>query len=367
MYLIDRRFFRYFDWITAGLLVLLSIIGLVFVYSATYKPELPYSLFFKKQMLGLCGAIIIFFACSCINYKTIMRWGYFGYLVCLLALAFTLIKGSIGMGGQRWINLGIFKVQPSELTKLLFPTAATFYFYTQRDVLACTFTEFLPLLSLLAIGCLLILKQPDLGTALVILFSGLTILWLAGLSRWFFSVLAVVSIIGSPLLWHTLKPYQQQRILVFLGYGERRKERYQIEQSQIAIGSGGLYGKGFLQGTQNKLHFLPEGRTDFIFSVMCEEIGFCGVLVILFVYLLLFARCFVIIGTVHSPFAQLLAAGLLLPVLFSALINIAMVTGLLPAVGIPLPLISYGLCNLWVTFAAFGVFNAISMSRFYVT
>ena len=152
---------------------------------------------------------------------------------------------------------------------------------------------------------------------------------------------------------------------MFLGYGDSKKERYQIEQSQIAIGSGGITGKGLLKGTQNKLQFLPESRTDFIFSVIAEETGFLGAMLILILFAILFFQCAWIIVTIKSPFVQLLALGLVLPIIISTFINIGMVMGLVPAVGIPLPFISYGLSNLWVNFASLGWFNAIAIRRFY--
>lgn len=294
-----------------------------------------------------------------------MRWGYFAYFAVVGLLVFTIIKGSIGMGAQRWVDLGFFKIQPSELCKLLFPAYATYYFYTEKDTLSFSFTQFLPALSVLLISFILILKQPDLGTALVLLFSGLIIIWLAGIHKRFFIYGGIFLLITAPLSWHMLKPYQKQRVMVFFGQGDSRKERYQIEQSQIAIGSGGILGKGLLKGTQNKLQFLPESRTDFIFSVIAEETGLAGALFIIFLFTVLFFQLLWVALSIKSPFVQLLALGLILPIIISTLINIAMVTGLMPIVGIPLPFISYGLSNLWVNFASLGWFNAIAIRRFY--
>lgn len=365
MFLIDRRYFRYFDWISFFLVAILTAIGLFFVFSATYKPEMPYSIFFKKQVFGIISGFVIYLLCSTTDFRTLMRWGYFAYFGIIGLLLFTIIKGTIAMGAHRWIDLGFFRVQPSELAKLLFPAYATYYFYTEKDTLSFTFNQFLPVLGILGLSFLLILKQPDLGTALVLLFAGLIMIWFAGMRKSFFIYGLIFFTVTTPLTWHLLKPYQQKRVLVFLGYGDSRKERYQIEQSQIAIGSGGIAGKGLLKGTQNKLQFLPESRTDFIFSVIAEETGFLGALLILFLFAILFLQCFWIIITIKSPFVQLLALGLVLPIIISTFINIGMVMGLVPAVGIPLPFISYGLCNLWVNFACLGWFNAIAIRRFY--
>lgn len=367
MFLLDRRYFRYFDWAGFFLMSLIAGLGLLFVFSATYKPEMPYSLFFKKQLFGICSGLLIYFVCSTQDYRYLMRWGYFLYFGVLGLLVFTIIKGSIGMGAQRWIDLGIVKAQPSELAKLLFPAFVAYYFQTQKDHFKHTFKDFIPMLAILGISALLIRKQPDLGTALILTFSGIFMFWFAGINKKFFLGLILISIIGAPLMWNFgLKDYQKKRIEVFLGEGDMRKERYQIEQSKIAIGSGGFFGKGYLQGTQNKLHFLPESRTDFIFSVLCEEWGFLGALLVLALYTCLFIHFFMIIKTIAAPHVQLLAFGLIIHIVISALINISMVLGLLPVVGIPLPLISYGVSSLWVTFASLGWFNNIAIRRFYM-
>lgn len=363
---IDRRYIRHFDWISFGITALLCIVSLLFVFSATYRPEIPYSLFFKKQLIGMVSGFCIYLLFCIPHYKTVMRWGYFGYIATLGLLVFTLLKGHVGMGAQRWINLGFIKLQPSELAKLLFPAFATYFFYTQKDSLDFSFKEFLPILGILGLSFLLILKQPDLGTALILLFSALTLFWLAGLNKKFFMYGALFVLCTAPLSWKVLKPYQKKRVLVFLGQGDSKKERYQIEQSKIAIGSGGMLGKGFLKGTQNKLRFLPEGRTDFIFSVICEEWGFLRALLVIILYVLLFCRMLWITTHIKNAFVQLLAIGLIIHIILSTIINIGMVIGLLPIVGIPLPLISYGLSSLWVTFASLGWFNGIAMRRFHI-
>lgn len=366
MFLIDRRYIRYFDWIGFFLIIAISTIGLLFVYSATYKPENPYSIFFTKQAFGILTGWVIYAIFCAVDYRTLMRWGYFAYLGVIGLLIFTIIKGSIGMGAQRWINLGFIKLQPSELAKLFFPAFTTYYFLGIDDTKRVTIADFLPILGILGISFLLILKQPDLGTALILVFSAAVLLWFAGLPRSFFIAGFISVIVCAPILWHFLKPYQKQRIAVFLGEGDVRKERYQLEQAKIAIGSGGTWGKGFLQGTQNKLLFLPESRTDFIFAVLCEELGFIGALFLLALFVFLFLRFFYIIYTINVPLVQLLATGLIIHIVISAVVNIGMVIGLLPVVGIPLPLVSYGVSNLWVTFASLGWFNGIAMRRFYI-
>lgn len=363
---VARRFLRYFDWVSFFLTTGLALIGLIFVFSATYRPEQPYSMFFKKQAIGICCGLCIYAFCSLIDYRSLLQWGYVIYGLTLGVLFFTILKGSIGMGAQRWINLGLFKAQPSELAKLFFPLFAIHYLYNHKESFTFSTREFIPLLAVLVLSFFLILKQPDLGTALVVMISGLLLLWLAGLDKRFFYYGFLGFVLTAPLSWHMLKDYQKKRVLVFLGQGAQNKERYQIEQSKIAIGSGGLWGKGFLKGTQNKLQFLPESRTDFIFSVICEEVGFMGALGLILLYLILFTRLLLITISLGKTLIQLLAFGLIIHIIISFFINIGMVTGLLPIVGIPLPLVSYGISNLWITCASLGWFNNITMHHYHL-
>jgi len=366
MQTIDHRYVKYFDWISFLLITIIASIGLLYVFSATYRPDIPYSIFFKKQLFGVISGIVIYWLCSLLDYRKALIWGYTAYIAVIGLLIITMIKGSVGMGAQRWIDLGFTKVQPSEFIKIFFPAFIVYYCCIKRDIINSNWKEYLPIIIPLFASGLLVLKQPDLGTAIVLMFSGLITLWLAGLSRKFFIVGACTLVLATPLLWTTLKPYQKQRIAVFLGQGDTQRERYQIEQAKIAVGSGGVTGKGILNGTQNTLSFLPEGRTDFIFAVLCEETGFLGALFVLLLYTILFVRlCWQLLGI--RPIApRLLAAGLIIPVVASTLINISMVLGLLPIVGIPLPLMSYGISQTWTTFACLGLFNSIIARRHYL-
>lgn len=366
----DRRYFRYFDWLSFFITLAILGLGLLFVFSATYKPEQPISIFFKKQFIGSCVGLGIYFFFCMTDIRKLSLWGYWGYFITLALLLYSMIGGWIAMGAKRWVSLYFFRFQPSELVKLFMPIFIASYFselelpkYYTRPVIP--FKDFLLPLGVLFFSFLLILKQPDLGTSLLVLFSGLILLWFIGIGRRFFLVMGIVGLIGAPVLWKCLKPYQQNRILVLFGYGDARKERYQVEQSKIAIGSGGIVGKGLLRGTQNKLEFLPEDHTDFIFSVVCEEFGFVGALMIILLYALLFSRLVFIIMQVGNFFEQIVALGLMIHILLSVCINISMVTGLLPIVGIPLPIFSYGLTNLWITLASLGWLNNIAIRRFY--
>lgn len=341
-------------------MTILSLGGLLFVFSATYTPEKPFSLFFIKQTLGVFVGIGIYFLCLIPDYRTIMRIGYNAYFGIIALLLFTLVKGSIGMGGKRWISLIFFKLQPSELTKILFPTFTVNYLHSHKKTIIYPLSLFFPILCMLGLSFFLVHKQPDLGTGLILLFSGLILCWLAGLHKKFFIYSFTISLLIAPLTWSMiLRDYQKNRILVFLGQGNKQKERYQIEQATIAIGSGGIFGKGLFNGTQNRLQFLPERRTDFIFAVLCEECGLFGALAVLFLYVIMLFHALLLIRKLNDIYAQLLASGLLLHIFLATIINIGMVLSIFPVVGIPLPLMSYGLSNLWTTFICLGLFQNI--------
>ena len=364
MFFVNRRFLCYFDWTNLFLLLILGGFSLTFIFSATYKIA-PFSIYFKKQLFAFISGLVIYFFCSFIDYRNLCRIGYWLYIFTIGLLAFTLIKGSVGMGAQRWINLGIIKFQPSELAKLFFPMFITHFFLNDKENNNPKFITYIIPILVLFLSFILVLKQPDLGTALILLFSGSFMLWFIGLKTKFFIYAGVAVLITAPISWHFLKPYQKKRILVFIGQGSAKKERYQIEQSKIAVGSGGFFGKGFLNGTQNRYSFLPESRTDFIFSVIAEETGFAGAILLLLLYLLLFLRLLWLINSICGFYPHLLCLGLLIPIIFSTIINIGMVLDLLPIVGIPLPFISYGITHIWTGFAALGCINSITCQRFF--
>jgi len=365
MWFIDPRYLRSFDWISFFIMLVLSSLGLLFVFSSTYHINEPYSLYFKKQLFGIITGVIIYFIFCWFDYRTLERTGYFLYFAIIALLLFTLVKGSIGMGAQRWMSLGFIKFQPSELAKLFFPAFFSYYLFTEEKIsFRSSLITLAPVLGVLALSFFIIAKQPDLGTALIVLFSGTALVWLAGMNKKFFMITILSCTLAAPVLWQCLKTYQRNRIMVFLGQGDSKKERYNLEQSRIAIGSGGLAGKGFLNSTQNQFMFLPASRTDFIFAVICEEWGFLGALILIFLYLLLFIRLFFVIASIKNVYAQLLGTGLIIHIVLSTLINMCMVIGLMPIVGIPLPFISYGVSNLWISFASLGWFNSIASRRF---
>jgi rod shape determining protein RodA len=363
------RTLRYFDWVSFALTCGLVLLGACFILSATYTPEVHYSLYFKKQVLGIGIGLCIYFFCTFFDHHKLLQGAYVTFYIIVFLLAYTLVAGFIGMGGRRWVSFYLFSFQPAELIKITLPAFLIMHGMKlepslKYKTMILPFKNALFALFMLALNFILIVKQPDLGTALVIFLSGLVMLWLCGLSRVFYISLFLLGGASAPILWHKLHPYQKQRVLVFLGQGSEKKERYHIEQSKIAIGSGGLAGKGFMKGTQNTLSFLPEDHTDFIFSVICEEWGFLGALLVITLLMLLFGRICFLLASLENIRLQILGIGLLLPIILSSAINIGMVMGALPIVGIPLPLISYGVTNLWITFASLGWIHNITIQRF---
>ncbi len=343
-------------------MLVLILIGLLSIFSATYIPEEGLSIFFKKQCIGVIIGFACYFFFAFFPMNRLMCWGAYLYIIVLFFLGYTILAGWIGMGAKRWVNLYFFRAQPSEAAKMFCPIFLGYYFDEVRRYSYHVFTPqrfifFVPPLCIIAVSALLIMKQPDLGTSLLVLIGSLICLWCAGLSRSFFITVATISLIASPVLWQQLKPYQKTRILVLLGYGDIKKERYQVEQSMIAIGSGGLYGKGLLNGTQNRFDFLPEDHTDFIFSIICEEWGFLGALVVLLLFGVLITRILFRVMLIQSFSEQIAAVGLMAHIFLSVCINIGMVNGILPVVGIPLPLLSYGLSNLLITMSTLGWLN----------
>lgn len=362
------RFLTNMDWFSFGLTVALSFLGLSFVFSSTYTPDLPFSIFFKKQLFGFIAGFAIYMIAANLHTRVIGILGYFGYFGALFLVFITLIKGGFAKGAQRWLSLGFMKFQPSELLKVSYPLFLGF-FIDLKGVLEREPGEAVPPsrltfpIAMLCLGFFLTFKQPDLGTAFVVLAIGVVLLWMAGLPTWFFVVAALLATSAAPIIWQHLRPYQQRRILTMMGHGEASRDRYQLEQAKISVGSGGVFGKGFLKGTQNKLSFLPEDHNDFIFAVVCEELGLVGALLVLLLFALLTARLFIIAAILPNLREQIAVIGIALTLVLSVLINTGMVIGLLPVVGIPLPLFSYGLTNLWVTLFGLGVANGMYAHR----
>ncbi|WVD65336.1 peptidoglycan glycosyltransferase MrdB [Orbus sturtevantii] len=291
------------------------------------------------------------------------KWAPYFYIICIIFLVVVDAFGDSSKGAQRWLNLGFMRFQPSELAKIAVPLMVA-KFINQEGCPPSLKTT-LQTLAIIAVPTLLVAMQPDLGTAILVAMSGIFIIFLAGIS-WKFIIAATLSI-GAfiPIMWYFLMhDYQRERVLtLFNPERDPLGKGYHILQSKTAIGSGGLWGKGWLKGTQSQLEFIPERHTDFIFSVIAEEFGFVGAIVLLVLFLCLIARGLVIASQSQSTFGRVLIGGLILVLFIYVFINIGMVSGILPVVGVPLPLISYGGSSLVVLMAGFGIMMSIHTHR----
>ncbi|WP_423187261.1 rod shape-determining protein RodA [Alishewanella sp. d11] len=341
-----------------GLIALMSY-GLLVLYSASGQSERMVEA--QLIRLGIAFAVMVGFAQ--INPQTIRRWSLPLFIVGTALLICVLLFGHVGKGAQRWLDLGFMKFQPSEIMKLAVPMAIAWFIASHN---------FPPRLSHLLVGflmcaipTLLIAKQPDLGTSLLIATAGIFVLFMAGMSWKIIAfVIALVSAFA-PILWMFLMhDYQRRRVLTFLNpESDPLGSGYHIIQSKIAIGSGGVDGKGWMQGTQSQLEFLPERHTDFIFSVLSEEFGLIGVLILLAIYLFIIGRGLIIAARAQDNYSKLVAASFTLTFFVYVFVNIGMVSGLLPVVGVPLPLVSYGGTSMVTMMAAFGIIMSVSTHK----
>jgi rod shape determining protein RodA len=308
-------------------------------------------------------ALIVMLFVAQIPPATYQKWAVPVYIIGILLLVAVLLFGHVGKGAQRWLDLGFTKFQPSEIMKLIVPIMIAWYISQYN--LPAKLSNIIIAFFLVLLPTLLIARQPDLGTSLLIASSGIFVIFLAGASWKLIIACAGLLSAFTPILWYLLmKPYQKQRVLTFLNpEQDPLGSGYHIIQSKIAIGSGGLQGKGWLQGTQSQLEFLPERHTDFIFAVFSEEFGLIGVTILLLVYLAITMRGLWIAVHAQNAFTKLLAGSITLTFFVYVFVNIGMVSGILPVVGVPLPLVSYGGTSKVTLMAGFGILMAISTHR----
>ena len=325
------------------LIIIVSIIGSMSVFSIYSTESGNFSFYTKNHLTRFLVFFSMFLVLSFVRVSFWYRQAYIFYIIGILLLLLVIFFGISASGSKRWINLFIMNLQPSELMKIAIIVCFARYYHRIQSSDIQSYKYLLQPIILLLIPCYLVITQPDLGTAILIAGSGLAIIWLAGLNLKYFIYSGLILLVSLPFVISILKPYQKSRILTFfnpdrdpLGAG------YQIIQSKIAIGSGGLLGKGFLQGTQSYLEFLPEKHTDFIFTLFSEEFGFVGSMVLILLYALLIYRIIRIGFSSRSFFAKLYCYGFASALFLYIFVNIAMVVGLLPIVGAPLPIMSYG-------------------------
>ncbi len=396
-----------FDIISLGLVIILIAVGCVAIYSATYSSDAGESDYFTRQLIWCSVGIITMLVVSFISIKFINRFAYWLYAISLLMLLLVLFIGRVGQGAERWLALGPIHIQPSEIAKLATILAVS-KFLSDKYADVNKIKYFAISIALILVPFLLIARQPDLGTALVFLALIIPLLYWAGLNWfniftivtpfltmilsfnfWAFMVLMLSIVlvlyisrrkmivlvavfllnigvgIATPNLWGQLRPYQQQRILTFVNPEKDPKGAgYQIIQSQVAIGSGGIWGKGYLKGSQTHLRFLPAQHTDFIFSVIGEEFGFIGSGLILIVVFLLIVRFIHIASNIRGQFESLTVIGITTVIFFHTVINIGMTIGMAPVTGLPLPFLSYGGSSLVANLIMIGVILNISRNYY---
>ncbi len=340
-----------------GLLILCSV-SLVILYSASGESDR----IIINQGIRMLIAFAVMFVVAQIRTDTLFRWSPSIFAVGLLLLFLVLLVGHTGKGAQRWLDLGIIRFQPSEIMKLAVPMMLAWVL--TRNTLPPKKLNLFYALLVLTVPAALILRQPDLGTTLMILMSGTLIIFLAGFAWRNIGVLLLCGAVSAPFLWQFLHEYQQRRILtLFDPWSDPLGAGYHSIQSMIAIGSGGAQGKGWGEGSQSQLEFIPERHTDFIFSVFSEEFGFIGVLMLVMLYLFITGRGLYIAYYTKDTYSRLLAGSLSMTFFFYVFVNIGMVAGLLPVVGVPLPLISYGGTSMVTLMAGFGILMGIHNQR----
>ncbi|MEJ2042401.1 MAG: rod shape-determining protein RodA [Reinekea sp.] len=338
-------------------LVALTGYGLFVLYSASGA---DWGAVYRQGARFLVGYLTLFIVAQ-FDPRHFQQWSGAAYIIGVVLLSAVLIIGTGAKGAQRWLSIpGLFRFQPSEIMKLAVPVIMAWYI--ARYSVPPRFKHILGSVILLAIPCMLILDQPDLGTSMLIAASGIFVIFLAGLSWQVIGSACVLAIGALPAMWiFVLREYQKQRVLTFLNpESDPLGAGWNIIQSKTAIGSGGIYGKGYLLGTQSQLDFLPESHTDFIIAVLSEELGFIGVMVLLSIYAIIVVRGILISIRGRDNFCRLLAGSLSLTFFIYIFVNIGMVSGLLPVVGVPLPLVSYGGTSIVTLMASFGILMSIS-------
>ncbi len=374
---IDRRLFKNFDWTLLTTALSIVVLGLPVMYSASFGKEGSGELF-NEHLLRLAAGLTIMLLVLMVDYHLISRWSYLFYALNLGALIFVAVSGIIGLGARRWLSLGPVVLQPSEMCKIVLILCLAYFLSRSRPTAEINGMELAITLGLVLFPLLLILEQPDLGTAVIVFLIYLTMILCHGFSRRTkihlagalagITLLAVVLYAaGVARLERFLKPYQIRRISVLFDPSlDPLGASYHITQSKIAIGSGGLMGKGFLNGTQNQLRFLPQQHTDFIFSVLAEEWGFLGVVLIIALYAILIMRGLQVAREARDRLGSLIAVGVTSLIFYHAVINIGMTVGYIPVVGLPLPLFSYGGSSFIVVMMGIGLLLNVRMRRFVI-
>jgi len=349
------------SWSFVLLVTLVCSFGFLTLYSAANGAIDPWA---SRQMMRFLVGMAVMLSVSMVDVRAWMRWSYTLYTVALVLLIAVEVRGSIGMGAQRWIDLGFIQLQPSEIMKITMVLALARYFHgaSYQDVGRPLFL--IPPLIMVLAPVAFVLKQPDLGTAMMLTLASGAMFFLAGVRMWKFAVLIASAAGAVPVAWQFMREYQRQRIITFMNpENDPLGSGYHILQSKIALGSGGVFGKGFMLGTQSHLNFLPEKQTDFIFTMLAEEWGMVGGVVLVAMYTLILVFGYGMSLRSRSQYGRLVGLGLTTTFFLYVFINIAMVMGLVPVVGVPLPLISYGGTAMLTLLFGFGVIMSVYIHR----
>ncbi len=349
------------NWGMILLLAATASVGFAMLYSAAGASMDPWA---SRQIMRFTVGFVMMFGVALVDMRYWRQLSYPAYAIGILLLVAVEFVGASGGGAQRWIDLGVMRLQPSEIMKISLVMALARYFHGVPAEETRRIHHLIVPVALVALPVALVVRQPDLGTALVLAMIGGAMLWLAGVAIWLFALVGGAALAAIPVAWQFLHNYQRARILTFLNpENDPLGSGYHILQSKIALGSGGILGKGFLQGTQSHLNFLPEKQTDFVFTMLAEEFGLLGGMGLLGLYVLLIVYGIAIALRARSHYGRLLAAGLTTSFFLYVFINIAMVMGLIPVVGVPLPLISYGGTAMLTVLLSFGLLMSIHQSR----
>lgn len=355
-----RRNWRHFDWLLLAAILALSIYGIVMISSAVQgDPEL--TSYPQRQVIFLVAGLLLMFAVAMFDYNFLGTLTIPIYIIVLVMLALVGVLGNTLFGAQSWLNFfGLFPIQPSELAKVVLALAVGKYLASHWDRMG-DFVTFLGALAIMAPLLLLVFLEPDLGTAIVLAVEGALILIAAGLRTRHIVISLVAGVALIPLFWSVLQEHQRSRILVFLDPAADPDSYFNVEQALVSVGSGGLLGKGYGQGTQNQLHFLRVRHTDFIFSVVAEEIGFIGAIIMLLLLLFVILRLWRIADRARDPFGMLIVTAIAAIILFQTVVNVGMNMGLIPVTGLPLPFVSYGGSAMLSLMLLVGLAQSVSM------
>lgn len=349
------------NWLIVVLVCIVAGVGFMMLYSAAGGSMDPWA---SRQMVRFGFGLSVMLIVALVDIRIWLRLAYPAYLGSFVLLVVVEVAGEIGMGAQRWIDLGFIQLQPSELMKVALVMALARYFHggTLEDVARPLYL--VPPIFMVLVPVGLVMRQPDLGTALMLLMVGGALFFIAGVRLWKFGVVIAAGLASIPVAWQFLHDYQKRRVLTFLNpENDPLGAGYHIMQSKIALGSGGIDGKGFLMGSQSHLNFLPEKQTDFIFTMLAEEFGLVGGVTLLSLFALLLAMGIIVALMCRNHFGRLLAVGLTTNLFLYVFINIAMVMGLIPVVGVPLPLISYGGTAMLTVLFGLGLLLSVHVHR----